>query len=122
MKNRLQGQAYAFFDCDASKEIIESKMPILRRESQTPSDLELSLTDDLDSLKEDDLLSIVQEAKDSGMNYLLKATYPNATNKKTADELATMINMMYASPLYKPGEEFSGAIVYKEKDKYVFRD
>jgi len=40
MKNRLQGQAYAFFDCDASKEIIESKMPILRRESQTPSDLE----------------------------------------------------------------------------------
>jgi len=49
----------------------------------------------------------------------MEATYPNATNNQTADELASILNQAYQSPLYEKGEIFRGIVVYKERGKYL---
>jgi len=117
------GKAYGFFDCQAQKETIESELPTIRNKAQTPSKLELSLIEGMDNLKgEKDLIAIAKEAEEGGMRYVLEATYPNATNKQTADELASIINQAYQSPLYNEGDPFRGAVVYKQKNRYAFRN
>jgi len=118
------GTAYAFFNCNASKEQIEEEIPTIRNLVQTPSELELSLTDNfkLKDFTDCKLKSIVQDAKKAGIKYLMTAKYPNATNKRAADEVAGVINQAYQSPLYQAGEPFSGAIVYKEMENYIFRE
>jgi hypothetical protein len=117
------GKAYAFFYCKASKVEIEAELPTIRELVRTPSKLELSLTEGTDNTQGDEKLkALAQEANQAGLNYMLHATYPNATNKKTADEVAAILNQAYQSPLYADKEEFRGDIVYKEKDEYVFRD
>ena len=117
------GKAYGFFYCNASEQEIETELPAIRELVKTPSQLELSLIGGMDNIKGDEILTaLVQEAKKDGMNYMLQATYPNRTNKDTADELASIINQAYQSPLYEANEPFHGAIVYEEKGKYVFRD
>ncbi|MDP2906789.1 MAG: hypothetical protein Q8O03_02515 [Nanoarchaeota archaeon] len=121
MKN--VGKAYGFFDCNASKEVIESELPTIRELVKTPSKLELSLIKGVDNLKGDsDLMSIAREAKESGIKYVVEATYPDATNKETADELASILNQAYQTPLYQDGEQFYGSVFYKELGKYVSRD
>jgi hypothetical protein len=120
---KYNGKAYAFFYCKASKVEIEAELPTIRELVRTPSKLELSLTEGTDNTQGDEKLkALAQEANQAGLNYMLHATYPNATNKKTADEVAAILNQAYQSPLYADKEEFRGDIVYKEKDEYVFRD
>ena len=51
-------------------------------------------------------MDLARQAKEEGMRYVLSATYRGATNKKTADELASIMNQAYQSPLYKDGERF----------------
>lgn len=115
------GKAYGFFNCRASREEIEAELPAFRDLAQTPSELELSLTEGMDELKRvSDLIPIVKKAEKAGMRYAMEATYPNATNKKTADELSAILNQAYQA-LYEKGEEFRGEIAYKEKGEYVFR-
>ena len=117
-----EGKAYGFFYCNASKEAIESELPTIRKLAKTPSKLELSLTEGMDNLKGDSkLTSLAQEAKQDGINYVLEATYSNASNKQTADEVAGILNQAYQSPLYQDKAGFKGAIVYEDKGKYVFR-
>jgi len=117
------GKAYGFFDCNASKEVIESELPTIRKIVQTPSKLELSLIEDVDNLKGDnDLMSIAREAKESGIKYIIEATYSGATNKETADEVVAILNQAYQSPLYQDGEQFCRAVFYKELGKYVSRE
>jgi len=58
----------------------------------------------------------------SGVRYCLEATYENATNLQTADEVANILNQAYQSPLYKEGEHFRGEVVYEERGIYVFRE
>lgn len=69
-----------------------------------------------------ELLQIAEEAKDAEIRYVMQADYPNATNHQTADELASILNQVYQSPLYREGEKFRGKIVYKEKGRYVSRE
>jgi len=124
------GRAYGFFDCSASKEAIEAELPTIRRLVKTPSELELSLTEGMDGVRSFSLLlrgdlrllSLIQEAEQSGMRYMLKADYPNESNRKTADELSSILNQAYQSPLYNKGETFRGEIVYEEDGMYVFRE
>ena len=52
----------------------------------------------------------------------MEATYPNATNHQTADEVASVLNQAYQSPLYQKGEQFRGEVVYNERGRYVFRE
>lgn len=113
------GKAYAFFDCKASKEDVEKILPSIRKAVKTPNDLELSLTENIDSLERDSqLLKIAREAKDAQIKYVMEATYPNATNHQTAKEISGILNQAYQSSLYQQGEQFSGIVVYKDRGKY----
>ena len=53
---------------------------------------------------------------------MLKASLPNKTNRETADEVASVLNQAYQSPLYGAGEPFNGEIAYEQNRSYVFRD
>jgi hypothetical protein len=117
------GKAYAFFDCNASKGEIEQKIPLIRERVKTANALELSLMERTDTLTGDaQLLQIAKEAKESGIRYVMEANYPNATNCQTAEELASVLNQAYQSQLYQKGEQFRGKIVYKDRERYVFRE
>ena len=133
------GKAYAFFDCDASKEEIEKELPFIRELVKTPSNLELSLTEGVYKFIatkvlgkkwlegkpiDTQLRDIAIEAKKSEMKYVIDATYPDATDYQTAQELSTILNQAYQSPLYKKGEPFKGEIVYQERERgeYTFLD
>ncbi len=117
------GKAYGFFYCNASKEKIEAELPVVRKYTKTPSELELSLIKGVENLKGDpDLMSIAKTAEESSMNYVIEAIYPNATNRKTADELAAILintsNLLFCMT----DEHIRGEIVYKEKGEYIFRE
>jgi len=131
------GMAYAFFDCRTSKEQIEAELPTIRQCVKTPSKLELSLTEGVCKFMGTSILGrkalvgrpidtqlrdVAKEAKDSGMRYVLEAKYEGATNKQTADEVASVMNQAYQSPLYQKGEQFRGEVVYNERGKYIFRE
>ena len=119
----LVGRAYVFFYCNASKEAIEAELPTIRKLVKTPSQLELSLIEGMDNIRGDEkLTALAQEAKQDGINYILQATDPNGTNKDASNELVSILINAYQSSLYKAGEPFKGAIVYEEKDEYIFRD
>ena len=81
----------------------------------------ISLIEDEDRLEGDpELISVAKKALIS-IRFVMEATYPNATNIATADELATVLNQTYQSPLYQKGEGFRGKIFYKEHENYVSR-
>lgn len=113
------GKAYAFFDCKKSKSDIEKKLPSIRKAVKTPNNLELSLMENTNSLEGDSqLLEIAKQAKDTQIKYVIEATYPNATNHQTANEISSILNQAYQSSLYQEGEQFRGIVVYKERGKY----
>lgn len=125
------GKAYAFFDCRASKEKIETELNYIRDAVETPRELELSLTENLDELIgfrgalrliDPNLSQIAREAKEAGIRYAMEAKYPNATNKKTADELSAVLNQAYQSDLYQKDEGFRGWIFYEDNGQYVERE
>ena len=120
------GKAYAYFKCRKSKKEIEQRLPQFRRDSKTPSNLELSLyenTGDFKFNKDNFLNETTKEAKEHKINYILEATYPDASNEKTADELSAVLNQAYQSPLYnsKGKEPFTGKIFYKNRGNYQER-
>lgn len=121
------GKAYAFFNCKASKGDIEKELPLIRECVKTPNALELSLMEgtenpSVSALSDPKLWAIVKSAKEAGMRYFMEATYLNATNHQTADEVASILNQAYQSPLYQKGEQFRGEVVYKKRGRYVFRE
>lgn len=119
-KAKKVGKAYGFFDCNAPREEIEAELPTIRDIVKTPSKLELLLNDIKNLRGEAGLMAISKEAQESRIRYVLEATYPDASNRETADEVAAILNQAYQSPLYTDGEQFSGEVVFKEKGKYVF--
>ncbi len=100
------GTAYAFFYC-----------------AQTPSALELSLTEGMENVQGNpQVVTLAQDAGQQGMRYVLQATYPQATNKATANEVADILNQANQSPLWHEGEEYRGAVVYWQDNDWVFRE
>lgn len=122
-KNQV-GEAYAFFNCRASKPEIEREIVDIRRVIGTPNQLELTLTEGInpESFKHPELRSIAQDAKDAGIRYSLQGRYQNVSNKQTADEVASVLNQAYQSPLYRDKEEFRGGIFFDENGSYVERE
>lgn len=117
------GKAYGFFHCRASRQEIEAELPFIRELVNTPSQLELSLIEGVENLKGDSaLLALAQKAGEAGLRYVLEATYPNATNQKTAEEVAAILNQTYQTPLYEEGEPFFGEVVYREGNQYLFME
>lgn len=107
---------------------MNKKFPLLEGLVKTPKRLELHLSDEgltlispnsLDS----ELLAIDKDARRADINYVLSAkSLPTMNNRQTADELASILNQAYQSPLYQDREEFRGKIVYKEMGRYISRD
>jgi hypothetical protein len=118
------GEAYAFFNCRASKGEIERELPDIRDAVKTPNQLELSLTEGINPeiFKHPELRSIAQDAKDAGIRYFMRASYRDASNKQTADELSSILNQAYQSPLYQDKEEFRGGIFFEENGHYAEKE
>ena len=113
------GKAYGFFGCSKKRQDIEIELPLVRQLTQTPSELELLLLEELGSYADAVLSGFAQEAKQNGSNFILSATYPAATNKQAADELADLFVNLSRSSLYEGGESFYGDIVYEEAGRYL---
>ena len=91
-------------------------MPRIRELAKTPGQLEITLTEDGASLlKEGDekLSELLRNAKEAGRQYVMDATFPEATNEETAEELKTILIQAYQSPLYKNDEPFYGDILLR---------
>ena len=122
------GEAYAFFDCDASITQIAQEIPTIRELVKTPRRLELYLAYLAEGVLpligslDCELLEIALDADNADIKYALAArSPPNITNRQTADELASILYQAYQSPLYENGEQFRGEVVYKERGRYVSR-
>ncbi len=99
------GVAYAFFDCTATKNELEAHVPLARQLVQTPSELELRLSEGQQSVLHDKQLAALVE-QGGGWNYTLQAHYPAQPNTAAAEELAVIVNQLYQSPLYRQGGSF----------------
>jgi len=116
------GKAYGFFYCNRSKEVVEEVLPRLCDKTQRDSGLELTLIEGLDNVDGDpELRDLAQDAKDQGINYVLKATKPNATNRETAKEVEKTFRRVYQSHLYDVinREPFRGNVFYEENGEYI---
>jgi hypothetical protein len=117
------GEAYGFFYYQGSSKDILEALPKIKRKTQTPSKLELNLTEGvnkLDTSKDSALDEIVQKAERQHMTHALKASLPEAGNRKTAGFLGNVMNGIYTS-LYDAKEPFYAGIAYKRGEQYVFR-
>ena len=121
------GKAYGFFYFNGKEQEIQEQLPKARAMESTPNDLELKLSEGINPEQFDDdaeLKDLAYQALRSKNNYLLIASLPNATNKKTAHELGDIKNSLYHSSLqskfHKDGEKFLGGIIYKEGENYEF--
>ena len=130
------GTAYAFFDCNASRKEVEDELVTkVRPYAEVPSELELTLTEDTDNLREDaEAMKALEAAKGYSLGrlpenmrestpvsyrYALRAKLPNATNQSAADKLNRIMILMYGKRLYPQKEEFFGEIVYEQNGRYV---
>jgi hypothetical protein len=117
------GKAYGFFECPASKQRIEAALPLIREDVKIPSDLELTLIEGMDNLKGDaKLIALAQQAKRAGIQYVLEAKYPGASNEQASIELNTILNQAYLSSLYNKGDQLNREIVYEQNGEYLFRE
>ena len=115
----LTGIAYGFMYCEASKDEFEKELPALRRAAQTPSNLELSLME-VDNILKDDkgLQPMVDLAHESNFNYAIKAVCPKTSNENTAAELSQILMQANQSILNRAGE-LSGETIFKKDGKYL---
>ena len=109
--------AYAFFDCGASKRKLENELKAAKKLSKTPTELNLSLSEGIDTEKfyNPKLRGIAEEAKNAGIRYVMKGSYTGQgySNKMVAGLLSGVLNQLYQSGLYRAGEQFRGIIVYE---------
>lgn len=118
------GRAYGFFVYNGKIADIQSELPKARKIAQVPEELILRLTkgvDSVDTRGDSELVQVVKMAQIAGMTHAIEASMPHVGNRKVSNELNTILNNIYASPLYAFSEQFSGEIVYKRGDKYCFK-
>jgi hypothetical protein len=117
------GRAYGLFDCRSGREEIEAEFAPIRRCVRTPDGLGISFVGGVGNQEIDErIMDIVRGAKESGIRYVTEATCPGETNRRTADEEASMFNQLYLSPHFMEGEPFRGGIVFEERGEYASRE
>ncbi len=143
-----RGIAYAFFDCDASKEQIERAMPNVRYDARTPNNLQLLLQEGVSGLIIDvslaaliSLAELVQYPNDyrvmsserikqpwkeerrplSSMRYAMVASYDGASNEATANELGDVVNDLHRR-FDRDQDIFRGAVVYEKDGEYQLKE
>lgn len=123
------GKAYAFFYCAAPKADVEKALPKAREQAKTPNGLELTLREGIDPINFglfSRIRTLAEQARQEGNNYSIEAALPGASNRKTAEELVTIQNALYASPLkesfHKGGHKYLGGTVYRAGEDYEFME
>ena len=58
---------------------------------------------------------LLDYAKRERFPYVTKMTAPNQPGHEVADELGGTMNQVYYTHLYKEGEEFRAAIIYRDE-------
>jgi DNA-directed RNA polymerase subunit RPC12/RpoP len=131
------GQAYAFFNCTASKETIENVLATIRQTAKTSVDLETSVNKNNSDIKARfPNLWEAARRKLVGMSYSLTGKYPHkfrdspmipasaldyliiATSasmggERTAKHLYSLLNSTHQSELYPPDAGWMDAVLYK---------
>jgi len=114
-------KAYVFFYCPASAEDINAALPSIREQAETPSDLELQLIEGMENVNgSQELKDIAAQAKELGMRCAFSAYIPGKTVSKAADELNTLLNYAYTTPLFSNGGKNSGTVFLVENGKVTF--
>jgi hypothetical protein len=135
------GRAYSFFYCNADKDRILEEMPAAARAAELPADIMLGFAythamrvvlditgvivplpgDAPEEMSEslEGLVTAARMAEEANLPYVLDAAAPGRASREMADHLSVLMNVLYSSPLYVPGEEFRAEIVYREGDAYV---
>ncbi|HII16153.1 MAG TPA: hypothetical protein HA362_07650 [Nanoarchaeota archaeon] len=118
------GEAYGFMYCSATTQQIITELADAREITQAPSMLGIDLVaqvDQIDTSGDSALADIVQRAKAEKMSHVIKASMPNAGNRRVAGLLGNIIDGLYASPLYPAGAPYCAGVVYKKGAEYVFK-
>ena len=136
------GRAYAFFDCDASKEEVEKSMPDVRSEAKTHKGLQMLLHEGISGLQLDEMLSEQIQFPDdyrvmsserlnqgyqeerrplASMKYALVGSCERVSNEDVANELDDVVNVIYRRFNIDQGL-FRGAIVYEKDGEYCLRE
>ena len=119
-----QGEAYGFLYCNATTQQIITELADAREITETPSMLGIDLVsrvDELDTSGDSALAAIAERAKAAKMSHVIKASMPNAGNRRVAGLVGNLMDGLYASPLYAKGEPYCSGIVYKRGNGYVFK-
>ena len=135
------GEAYAFFNCSASKEQIERELPFVRRASECSGGLEFSLRE-VNNLSEDKstepklrdiqstriystypsrhraLMATARPTRIGDLKYAIRARCSGKTSEETAQMLGDVVNGAYT--IFDGGEVFTGAIVGRVDGEYGF--
>ncbi|MDP2925861.1 MAG: hypothetical protein Q8N99_05810 [Nanoarchaeota archaeon] len=141
-KSAKVGKAYAFFDCDASKQQIETSKPQIRSKAKTPKGLQMLLNEGISGLQLDEKLAEQIQYPDdyrtmsserikqgyeeerrplASMKYVLVANYEGASNKDAANELGDVMNVIHRMFNEDQGI-FRGAVVYEKNGEYQLRE
>jgi len=115
------GTAYGFVHYEGRKDILKNQIPSLKIASNSPIDLEILLIE-LEKIKiEEDinLEEVLEKARSSDFNFVLKANYQNTSNEETASELSKILMQANQSFLNQENE-FWGVVVYKtQQGNYI---
>ena len=123
LSRRPIGEAYAMFDCKASKDKIAEVIPQIREMAETNAGLELSLIKGTAILEDKPGLLFEAHMLNLGRDsFVMRARGYGLNNEGTADELAGVVNQAYQSSLYSPREKFNRGIFYEENGRYISRD
>ena len=119
-----KGRAYGFVHCDALKEEVQREMPALK-EAGKISNLEIIVIDTLDLLRfERDEVSrkdieslayFIESANDNDLNYVLRATISEQSNKEVARKLSHLLMQTSQSYLNRLSEIW-GKVIYKNEN------
>lgn len=120
----MTGVAYGFFECGTAKESVDAELSKIRDDLQMPRELEIALTENPDEFQPDENLEkIIEKIKAEGIRFSVRARYPDADNKSTANHLKEILFKAADSPvLYQPNDPFVCRIYYQQGEDYVWLD
>lgn len=137
-EQKATGRAYAFFDCDASKEEIEGEIPGIRGYVKTSKRLEMVLHEGISGLQFDERLSEQLQHPDdyrvmlsarkrqpyepeerplASLKYVLVASGQGISNERVASELGDVMSGIHYT-LDKDPSLFRGAVIYEKEGEY----
>ena len=116
------GEAYGIFYCGKAAAAVRAELPVAGKAAEVPEGLVLKLTEGLGELKDPRLATIVALSRKANLNLVLAASCSGLSNERVASELADVLRMLHASPLYEKGEPLRAEVIYDNGQGYVTFD